>query len=1057
LEVLNTATSDIARIEKNILAPWTSPRIETYVKLTDAQANVIVRNASELSKFRTLSQDTANSIIALANSDKVVSLPSLRKMLDAQVDILAEASQKSVRARDALLLDNSQQVEKLLEPLETKSWGRDIFKDYVNRKKSGISDYLRTDVSPGQKELLRTANQKAANMDIKLRNDMSKILKDPQFSKLYTGSDNLRNLTKQDALAYLVVGPEGIDNVDIIKKVIESAISSSIYEGRAKEDIFETLVGANFFRDYSVFNKDGRIILESIIDDIVQKIQKDPKSLWSNMDNAIDAAQSLSRDVSYLKRPETANKITRIKKDKLPVELQIGSYYRAEAERIATEALQDLVSGPIKKTGVNLYTNLSEDSRSILNLIENENKNAIGQIVAHRLKQNAAGKTISDMYNIKGEDIAKEFLPDNIASKLDSIAQDTIGQNSIAEIILEADDLATTIAKANGIVQGVNPEKIAESVAKFFENPTLEKQAKILFGEDVFNNIKKQIGQGGNKISKNLQDLISMKYDANEWGTLEKMFKQTTDALENIFYTSVLTLTPRFHGGNILGAPSVLMNSLGKTGINSISQVPASIRILSTPEIASNAIAFTDKAGRAYTIAEIKEAAKVLGGKSVYSQFSPNIVTEEATRLAKDNKTVADNIKGFAEFLNNIAQKEDLTFRTAVLIDALKNGRSMDEAVKLARKSLYDVGDITNIEKQSNRFLLFYNFQRNNVVNIVKNLASVEGANRLYKYVKTKRSIEGALGNDPAEVSYLPESAQERLLIDAFDIGDNTFITLGPPDSIMSGISFLTKLAEGRIIDTVGQMLVPGVKKSFDISQMPEKTKVPAEHIAILPKALIDAIAGEEIIPQLASPTDISSVNGYVYPLQSEKAQRRYNLFVSTLEWIGVSRLMTDYPRIFGAPGTPTEEVGAGKAAYATAMMSPMKILSKEKTALFNTISQTAEGKKMLKDLEKIEKEKPPITPETYKDVTFKQEVAAAQAEKTSALANIQSKEKQIAAYGKRAKAILRQRAMSGIIGEDQIDAEAAEIERNIARLEGLQGSDFEKAIEEINKKIKQP
>jgi hypothetical protein len=996
----------------------------------------------------------ADSIIAYAKNENIISLPSLRKMIDGEVDIFAEVSQKAVRARDALLLDNSQQVERLLQPLETKSWGRDIVLDYVNRKKSGISSPLRTDVSPGQRDLLRTANQKAANMDTKLRSDMSKIKNNEQFQKLYTNS-NFSKMTNQQALAHLVVGPIGTDNADTIKKVLESSIMSSIYEGRAKEDIFETLVGAYFFRDYSVFNRDGQQILNAIIDDIVTKIQKSPSELWKEIDNAIDAAQSISKDASYLARPQSINKITRIKEKALPAEIQIGAFYRAEAERIANETMLDLVSGPIKKAGVDISKNISEDAKYALDYIKSIDNNAVGNIVAHRIKQNAQGNTILDMYNTAASDIADKFLPKNIADSLKGSGYNKTFSNSIAEIVLEADDLAKTIAKANDLVQGVNPDRIAQATARFFEDPTIQKQAELLFGKDVYNSIKKEIGQGGNKISKNLRDLMSMKYDANDWGTLEKTAKGILDTLETVFYTAVLTLATRFHGGNIFGAPSVLINSLGKTGLASLQEVPSAIRILTKPESAANTIAFTDKAGRSYTIAEVRDAANVLGGKSVYSSFQPNMVTEEAIRLAKDNPGKIDNVPKFASFLNSFAQKEDLTFRTAVLIKALKDGRNMDEALKLARASMYDVGDITELERQSNRFFLFYNFNRNNIVATAKNLLSLEGLNRLYKYTKAKKSIEGALGNEQSETAYLPESAQERLVLDVFSKGGDNYAVLGPTDAIMSGLSFITKIAEGRYLETIGQMLTPGIKKTFDISEMPEKTKVPPEHLAFLPQGFIDTMAGEKVIPELAAPGDSTAIDGYIYPLKSERAQRRYNDFISTMEYFGISRLMTDFPRMFGAKGTPVDAARSGKLAYAFAMMSPMKVLSKEKTTLYNTIAQTAEGRKMLKEIEKIQKEAAPIQAETYKDIVSKNEIKAGLEEKTTTLSRLPSKEKQIMAYGQQAKAIIKSRIMAGTIGEDQIDAEAAKIEENISRLEGLQGSEFEQEIEKLIKKNK--
>jgi hypothetical protein len=51
---------------------------------------------------------------------------------------------------------------------------------------------------------------------------------------------------------------------------------------------------------------------------------------------------------------------------------------------------------------------------------------------------------------------------------------------------------------------------------------------------------------------------------------------------------------------------------------------------------------------------------------------------------------------------------EDMAYRYAVFADAIRSGRSEAEAVELARRSMYDAGDLTAVEKSMQRNLLFY-------------------------------------------------------------------------------------------------------------------------------------------------------------------------------------------------------------------------------------------------------------------------------------------------------------------------------------------------------------
>jgi hypothetical protein len=77
--------------------------------------------------------------------------------------------------------------------------------------------------------------------------------------------------------------------------------------------------------------------------------------------------------------------------------------------------------------------------------------------------------------------------------------------------------------------------------------------------------------------------------------------------------------------------------------------------------------------------------------------------------------------------------------------------------------------------------------------------------------------------------------------------------------------------------------------------------------------------------------------------------------------YVGLGRIMTDYPNIIGAEGGkaatsfapgPTGELA--KLAYKIGFASPIKTLSGEQQRLKNLITQDAEGRKLVKDIDGI-------------------------------------------------------------------------------------------------------
>lgn len=324
-----------------------------------------------------------------------------------------------------------------------------------------------------------------------------------------------------------------------------------------------------------------------------------------------------------------------------------------------------------------------------------------------------------------------------------------------------------------------------------------------------------------------------------------------------------------------------------------------------------------------------------------------------------------------ADWILSTPDKEDGVFRLAVAMSALKEGRTLDDAASLARAALYDKGNITDSEQHLQKLLLFYSFTRNNLVNLVKNLSKPEGWKRIINTVKFKRGVESMLV-DPEERKYAPEAAATRVILGKTgvkDVGEKGVILATPPDSTLSALEMLISLVGGDIAGVAGGMMKPGQAMLFRESTQREMDKIPAEHVAIYntleditgakPGSVMSFIAGENIVPVRSKDPD--AVDGYIYPLLSPAAKKRYQLVLSGLGYIGLGRIMTDYPNVFNVSGGKTATSfqdtatgNVGRALYNVGFISPLKTLTAEQQRLKALIAQNAEGRKMVKDIDDI-------------------------------------------------------------------------------------------------------
>jgi len=216
-------------------------------------------------------------------------------------------------------------------------------------------------------------------------------------------------------------------------------------------------------------------------------------------------------------------------------------------------------------------------------------------------------------------------------------------------------------------------------------------------------------------------------------------------------------LIPNFayHTANILTAPAIMTATVGgqlawaatkRTGYDLVSKVAAKIsagelvkfvyaRLGMTPTVPGKNILLNLEDGRVYTydsIAKIALQNGILGGQQS-AEFQVDVL-DSILRWSKRNLK-GEKVGGGQDFLRRnldplaetyaaqIAAASDGQFRTSVLIEALASGKSEEDAVKLARESLFDYNKISEAEQNYiASWYWFYRFQRQNVVSTMRNM-----------------------------------------------------------------------------------------------------------------------------------------------------------------------------------------------------------------------------------------------------------------------------------------------------------------------------------------------
>jgi hypothetical protein len=914
-----------------------------------------------------------------------ISTRDFRNLINAQIDSLAEGSRLALPARDVKRLGASRQID-LLEPLENRSLAQSTVKDWIR-----LDIPKEANISVAQRQAFNRARNETNSMDIKLRKDITRLRNDSNLRIRLSAPDDIRlpnvKLSLEDAIGYLTVGryfdddalkalAEGLPESSLERsKKIQGIVDSKLKDISKAQDLADTLqwsanryatskkvtesltdalIGTKVDFSGSYLNSLGKEKLDSLALDYAQRMRNKPseyKKLWEEFHT--EWRRLLTQDSSLLVadiRP--GNLVWLSKEGTIPSELYVAGYYKQESKRIIRKAIDETLSDDLgagssllpKKKVVDDINDIVENSGDADNisakLLDNEIWAKFVKSHAAKLITNSSDVVITTEEMLKElSDLLRLTDPTGESSSLLRLYDSNpVFARQVSDLLAEADDTARTIVQRNNFQIGTtNVEDEVRRINELFDASAGSEDDKLLqafFGQDAYKEVK-------NLVTANKMDHI------DKWFTEQakiaeagyppaKLYEGASRfmrKIQELRYTYLLGMRPRFHGVNIMTAPLIAYSTIGQNPLKTIGLASkdldalTSINILKSQALGAdspawNKIAITDKAGRTYTNGEIWESVISGGGVRSAASFSISeaMIDNTLRMLPREKIPMPDSLKeglkqmatrpvgaintgsqAVATSTANFANYMDNYFRLNTAVAALREGRSLEEATTLARRALFDYADMTETERWiSSRMTMFYAFKRQNFKQLLVNMASPKGWSRITTILKTEKGLEKLFGDEPENPIYLQDYTNFRTKFKIKPGVRKDSIFLGPSVPTNEAILSLANLLSGKFPDEMIGTLQPELLMVFDVEKYPQTTnKLQPQHailFQVMP-SVFEAVLG----PIVAVPGTLEegAVDGKLYPLTGEQ-EATYTQLLKFGNFLGTSTGVKDYAKIIG-------------------------------------------------------------------------------------------------------------------------------------------------------------
>jgi hypothetical protein len=925
-----------------------------YFKLTNNQKQALLPLVQDLPI-----KQSQKDFIAQSIANNKLYLDDHRLLLDANIDQTAKALQSQIITTEDISRLPAKQQMRAMEPVGSAGRVRgfvDVIGDLfgsigrkVLKQENAVSaPSVMKDANLNQRRLVKEIQQEASTLDTKAKRGIAGLIKSEEARAFYV-DDAAAPMDRMEALGVLIVGSkQAVTKTKTLEETLEWLFARLFFEESAQSKLLDKVSGLHKLRDSNLLNDRGRIALATSIKETAETLSQNPRNFWQIINDWIDEWAIVleqgtidgKRIINIEIRPKNIVKITDDKLAKIQGQAGLGMYYYAESSRILDKKLVEIVQKDFKPTTTkDLFPNQNVSQRSF----EAAVKNAVLQSYSKNLPyEEILGKV-------------KQFgVPDNIARKAIEYGNVIIRNEGLDDYMhLSVPEMKSML---NNLFGGQN-----------------EGFARVLFGSKYYDELANELAEGrAMAITKHLDQVIQ---DMQNNARFLPAMKKFLNMINSFRYSAILAARPRFHGSNILTANAILYSTVGRMIGARATKKGFDVAFKASSEGAAkvNQIAVRTKDGKVFTYGEIYEAVRVSGVRSEYNFVTSALDDSSFIKwLENQNKKgvgfgrvmmdfLKQPVNQTATALNELTVLEDMVFRAGSMIKALEEGRSIEEATALARRSLFDYNDMFAWEKAiSTQFFIFYSFTRQNFVTMFKSLTDLKLLKRYINVLKFDRGAEALTAemNDRKKYNhqaFFPNYTMSRQLLSVQDGQDKDYYDAGPPipaiDALLLGVEIAQAATKLDVSQLFNKQLAPHYKLLLGLNDAGFGTKtIPPEYINLMIMTysedpteiagLLEKIVGGQVKPTPARQevggvtgiTKTGETNTYIYPLDSEQ-QKRWNLFSKfVLDYPGLSTPARDYSRFFAPEGTTAQKLtGMERIAYAVGAITPMRIARETK------------------------------------------------------------------------------------------------------------------------------
>ncbi len=776
-----------------------------------------------------------------------------------------------------------------------------------------------------------------------------------------------KNMTDRIKLELEVIREENADKLKIALKKFDRDKESAIridqreLDEKLTRDIEKIPEDKRKNPVLSEIRKDRTRKLKQVSDKQLALKKQITKRLQKKKITKIEAEQARAKVDAKAKQQKA--KVRKQAEEKIDAEKAKYEKYAEDSDQVRklklehAKAKNDL-NKPYVKPRKNLRDKLVNEMNNDMQVRKQqlfaERQNILDNIQDAKSDKGDISKAQEDLAALETIEEKIEYLKENVTvynPEFDKILQQIksakLSEEDLTDVAEQVQNYAQTVLRNNGHNYKLSRgryQDIEDSIDTLFNQN--EGFARAMFGDDTFNQLKNELVT---KTRAQRQRIIVEALN-NDLSVVD-MFGPVIDMMNEAFYISVLGLNVGSHVRNTVSAPAIVYQTTGKLLNRELVKSGENV-VKHGKRIGSKyygKIVVRTPGGVTYTNADLFNILQESGVKSQF-QFLQSEMSRKGKLIRELDALKDRNLSDWSySWLKRVGRApfdalkatvevqtyEDMTFRAAVLIDALNEGRSVEEAAALARRSMFDYTDIDEgLNKWLRAAFVFSSFRIQNFKEFYRSLSSASKFGRYLKILNATRTTNALFRsmNDKKQLPYqmyYPQFAQTRIVWEINNYNDRVAFAMAPSipaiDSMTDMIGFISLLTspmdnlEAKDVDPkemVTRQLMPIIQEIVSTSGKYESSKAKPAVVNLLKSfsgantpsevaEMLERFAGGRVKITLAEPGDKNAVDGYIYTLSAEQRKKLYHgSFWTALTVLGGSNLVVNYFRLTDPEGT---------------------------------------------------------------------------------------------------------------------------------------------------------